>query len=154
MGDYVRELRKLVGARPVILCGAGVTIINSKGEILLQRRIDNDLWAAPGGAVELGESVEETAIREVYEETGLRVKNLKLLGIYSGKDTYYKYPNGDEVYWITVAFISNEFDGDIRPDYYESKDCRFFSMEELPENLLDIDRLALNDYFRSIGRTE
>lgn len=152
MGDYVRELRKLIGSQPVILCGSGVALINSKGEILLQRRMDNDLWAVPGGAVELGESVEETAIAEVYEETGLRVRNLKLLGIYSGKETYYKYPNGDEVYWITVVFVSNQFDGEIRPDNYESKECKFFSIHELPENLLDIDRLILNNYLKSIEK--
>jgi ADP-ribose pyrophosphatase YjhB (NUDIX family) len=150
MADYVSKLRKLIGSQPVILCGAGVIIINPKGEILLQRRMDNDLWAIPGGAVELGETVEETAIREVFEETGLKVKNLKLLGIYSGEDTYCKYPNGDEVYWITIAFMSNEFDGYIRPDNYESKECTFFSIEELPENLFNIDRLILDDYLKSI----
>ncbi len=44
MADYVRELRKLTGSQPIMLCGAGVIVINSKGEILLQHRIDNDLW--------------------------------------------------------------------------------------------------------------
>ncbi len=48
------------------------------------------------------------------------------MGVYSGQDTYYKYPNGDEVYWITVAFTSNEYKGEIRPDNYESKECSFF----------------------------
>nr|WP_312667445.1 NUDIX hydrolase [Tissierella praeacuta] len=151
VGDYVRELRKLIGSRPAILCGAGVIIINAKEEILLQHRMDNDLWAVPGGAVELGETVEETATREVFEETGLKVGNLKLLGIYSGEDTYYKYPNGDEVYWITIAFISNEFEGELRPDNYESKECKFFSVDELPENFIGIDRLILNDYLKIRG---
>lgn len=152
MADYVKELRNLIGSKPVILCGAGVTIINSKGEILLQRRIDNDLWGCAGGAVEMGETVEEAAIREAYEETGLRIRNLKLLGVYSGKKTYYKYPNGDEVFWVSVAFTSNDFDGDIRPDNVESKDCRFFKIDELPENIFYIDTLAIDDYLKSIGK--
>ena len=96
MADYVRELRKLIGSRPIMLCGAGVIVINSRGEILLQHRIDNSLWGFPGGAVELGETVEQTAAREVFEETGIEVEKLKLLGVYSGQDTYYKYPNGDK----------------------------------------------------------
>lgn len=148
MADYVRELRKLIGSRPIILCGAGVIVINSRGEILLQHRIDNSLWGLPGGAVELGETVEQTAAREVFEETGIEVEKLKLLGVYSGQDTYYKYPNGDKVYWITVAFTSNEFNGEIRPDNYESKECKFFSIEELPENLNLIDKLVIDDYLK------
>ena len=148
MADYVKELRKLTGSRPIILCGAGVIVINSKGEILLQHRIDNSLWGLPGGAVELGETVEQAAVREVFEETGIEVEKLKLLGVYSGQNTYYKYPNGDEVYWITVAFTSNEFNDKIRPDNYGSKECKFFSIEKLPENLNPIDKLVMDDYLK------
>ncbi len=68
MADYVRELRKLTGSQPIMLCGAGVIVINSKGEILLQHRIDNDLWGLPGGVVELGETVEQAATREVLKK--------------------------------------------------------------------------------------
>lgn len=152
MADYVRELRKLTGPQPIILCGAGVIVINSREEILLQHRIDNDLWGLPGGAVELGETVEQAAIREVFEETGVKVKSLKLLGVYSGQDTYYKYPNGDEVYWITVAFISNEFNGKMKPDNYESKECEFFNIKEFPKNLNPIDKLIIDDYLKDIWR--
>jgi len=150
--DYVKGIRSVIGSKPIILCGAGVIIINLKGEILLQRRVDNDLWACPGGAMELGESSEETAVREVFEETGVRARNLKLLGVYSGKNTYHKYANGDEVYWVTIAFTSNDFEGDMQPDYLESKECKFFNIEELPDNIMDVDMMVIKDYLKSIGK--
>ena len=73
--------------------GAVAIIENEKGEILLQRRSDNDLWGIPGGCQELGESFEETIIREIKEETNLDIeaKDLKLIDIVSGKSRMRKY---------------------------------------------------------------
>jgi 8-oxo-dGTP pyrophosphatase MutT (NUDIX family) len=70
---YIEELRKLVGNRPVILTGAKVIVFNALGQILLQYRTDTKMWGLPGGLMELGESLEETALREVQEETGLTI---------------------------------------------------------------------------------
>lgn len=71
MSDYIGELRKLIGSRPIIMCGASVVFLDNSGRILLHHRIDNDSWGLPGGAMEIGESFEETAIREANEEVGL-----------------------------------------------------------------------------------
>ena len=60
---YIMNLRKVVGHRPLIMPGAGVFIINDKGEFLLEKRRDNGLWDFPAGAMELGESFEECARR-------------------------------------------------------------------------------------------
>ena len=84
---YVKELRKLVGNRPLILPGAVVIILNEQNEMLLQHRSDGG-WGLPGGIMELGESMEETARREVQEETGLVVGELELMGIFSGEDYF------------------------------------------------------------------
>ena len=124
MMNYGEQLRKLVGKMPLMCCGAGALVINNLGEVLLIRRSDNGKWAVPGGAVELGENVEHTAIREVFEETGLRIEKLKLLGVYSGEETYYVYPDGNEVYWITITFISSDFKGEIIPVSNETTECR------------------------------
>ncbi|MFC7321532.1 NUDIX domain-containing protein [Halobacillus campisalis] len=65
----------------------------------MQHRTDNLHWSHPGGAVEAGESVEDTVKREVLEETGLRVKEVEFFNIYSGESQHYTYPNGDEVFF-------------------------------------------------------
>ena len=57
---------------------------------------------AYGGAMELGETTEETARRELFEETGLNVKIMQFIGVLSGKEVYFQYPNGDE---ILMSFI-------------------------------------------------
>ncbi|GAB6108277.1 NUDIX domain-containing protein [Fusibacter bizertensis] len=59
--DYISNLRRHIGTQPIIMCGANVIIINEKDEILLHHRTDQDWWGLPGGAMELGESMEETA---------------------------------------------------------------------------------------------
>lgn len=132
--NYVTELRKLVGHRPLILPGSVVLILNDHNELLLQHRADGS-WGLPGGIMELGESLEETARREVKEETGLDVGNLKLLNVFSGKDYYLKVPNGDELYSVTAVYVTNEVNGTIQIDNDESIDVQYFKLDELPKNL-------------------
>ncbi len=72
---YIEELRKVVGTRPLILVGSAIIILNDNQEVLLQYRSDTYDWGVPGGAMELGETTEETARRELFEETGLTAKN-------------------------------------------------------------------------------
>ena len=91
---YILELRKAIGSRPLIMAGAGVILINERNEILLQRRSDNGYWDYPAGSMELGESFEECARREVLEESGLKCGRLEYLMDMSGKDSFY----GDTVY--------------------------------------------------------
>ena len=82
---YIMDLRKELPNphRPLIMCSAGIIIIDKKGRVLLQKRTDNNKWGLPGGSLELGESFEEAAIREAYEEVGLKVKSLSLFNVYS-----------------------------------------------------------------------
>ena len=70
---YIQQLRELVGSRPIIMVGTGVLLLKEK-EVLLQRRRDNGLWGIPGGSLEPGESLEEAARREVWEEVGLSIE--------------------------------------------------------------------------------
>jgi 8-oxo-dGTP pyrophosphatase MutT (NUDIX family) len=135
LADYMADLRKLIGTRPVIMCGANVLLVNSQDQILLHHRVDRDWWGLPGGAMELGESVEETALREVYEEVGLSCRDLKLFNVYSGAKFYHRYSNGDEIYNVTVTYICRDYTGSIRVDPEEGTEARFFSLDALPGNL-------------------
>ncbi|REJ10392.1 NUDIX hydrolase [Halobacillus trueperi] len=132
--NYVRELRKEVGTRPLILPGAVVIIENDHQEILLQHRKDGG-WGLPGGLMELGESLEETARREVKEETGLQLGELKLLDIFSGEDYFFKVSNGDELYSVTAVYRADDYRGKLLVDGDESREVTFFSTNRLPAGL-------------------
>lgn len=72
---YIMELRKLVGTRPIIMVGVSIIVRNSEGQILLQKRTDSLDWGTLGGSMELGETFEETARRELLRRQGFRRKN-------------------------------------------------------------------------------
>lgn len=129
---YVAEMRALVGSRPLLLAAAGVLLLDADGRLLLERRADNGLWGIPGGAVELGERVEDAARREAYEETGLNVGALELFGVFSGPEMSYVYPNGDETSIVSVVFLSRDVTGVIRPNLPESLEARWFAPDTLP----------------------
>lgn len=133
--EYIKELRNLIGHRAIILCGGGCLIFNKKGEVLLQRRTDDDTWGNPGGSMELGETIEETVKREVFEETSLKVENLQLFKIYSGENQHHIYPNGDEAYFLNIIFQTNEYKGEMHIRDGESKELRFFPIDEIPDNV-------------------
>lgn len=129
--DYIKWIRSKVGHERVILNFAGGCVYNDKGEILLQRRVDFNKWGLPGGAMELGETAEETAIREVMEETGLEVKVKKLIGVYSGYPA--EYPNGDKTQSIVTAFEMEITGGELKINDNESLELKFFPIDEIPE---------------------
>jgi ADP-ribose pyrophosphatase YjhB (NUDIX family) len=68
----------------VIMVVAGAFVFDEKNRLLLQQRTDNGHWGLPGGFMEIRETVQETAKREIYEETGIHLEELELFGIYSG----------------------------------------------------------------------
>ncbi|MDP4552476.1 NUDIX hydrolase [Alkalihalobacillus macyae] len=147
--NYVKELRELVGHRPLILVGAVTLIVNSKNEVLLQLRNERSKrWGLPGGLMEPGESTEETAKRETFEETGLTVENMTLFKLYSGESFFTKADNGDQFYSVTTAYDVKEYSGSIKLNPDESLSCDFFSYNELPENMVGSHRRMINDYFK------
>ena len=145
--NYVKELRDLVGHRPLILVGAVAMIMNEKGEILLQQRNEQKKrWGLPGGLMEPGESTEETAVRESFEETGLTLRNLTLFKLYSGEDFFTTAENGDEFYSVTTAYVTNEYVGELTLTD-ESIAFDYFSSENLPAHMVGSHRRMINEYF-------
>lgn len=118
-----------------VLCVAGVIMLNNEGRVLLLRRGDDGNWCIPGGVVEPGETIEEAAIREVYEETALIIDKMELFNIYSGESQHHIYPDGNEFYFANTVFICTEFHGDMCIDEIESKELRFFEVNYIPNNI-------------------
>ena len=81
----------------------------------------------------LGESVEECARRELLEEMNLIADELEFFMINSGEETHYIYPNGDEVYNVEIVYLCRKYHGDMRPQKSELSELRFFPPDQLPE---------------------
>ena len=135
MSGYIKDLRKIVGHRPLLQVGASVILEDKQGRVLLQKRTDNHCWGYPGGSTDLDERVEDAAARELFEETGLTANHLELFGVFSGKELHYVYPNGDEVSNVDIVFLCRDYSGSLRLDAEESEDLCFFEAGQLPVNL-------------------
>ena len=133
---YVEELRKIIGHRRIILNGSVAIIEDGDGRILMQQRAyPRGRWGLPGGLMELGESTEETARREVFEETGLRLGPLTLLGVYSGEGYLCVAENGDEYYVVTTAYIATEYEGALTINDGESLALEWIDGDHLPDDI-------------------
>lgn len=146
MSDYIMDLRSIVGHRPLLQVGAGVIVVDCENRILLQLRSDNHCWGYAGGSVELDEAVEDAAKRELFEETGLIAESLELFGVFSGKDTHYVYPNGDEVSNIDIVYVCRKYTGTLKCQVGEVDDLKFFRLDEIPENISQPLRVPLNKW--------
>ncbi len=148
---YVEELRLLVGTRPLILVGPDVLIVDAAGRVLLQRRSDDGLWGLPGGALEPGESLEEAARREIREETGLDVRTLTLVDIYSGAEFFHRYPNGDQAYMVGVVYAAHAVAADATWHSHETIETAYFGLDGLPAALGHVSRIVLERYRQRSG---
>ena len=142
------NLRKLVGSRPLIMVGACVIVLNKDNRILLQLRKDNNCWGLAGGSLEMGESLEQVAKRELLEETGLIANKLELFNVYSGEKLYYKYPHGDEVYNVVTAYICKDYEGLLNKEESEVQELYFFHFNKLPSNISPPDLPIIMDYLQ------
>ena len=129
--SYIKEIRKHIGQAPMRSAGATVLVIKDS-KILLNLRSDTNTWGIPGGALELGETLDKTAARELKEETNLSALSFRLLNVFSGPDFYFKYPNGDELYSVVALFLAEDVSGELRITDGESIQLRYFVKDELP----------------------
>jgi len=143
---YISEIRKYVGHNPIMVTAAMCIIYDKEKGILFEKRSDNGMWCVPGGAIELGETLEQALVREVKEETSLDIFNPKLFDVVA--NVHMIYPNKDEVYYTDIVYIVNEYAGTLKYDE-ESVELRWFKFDELPENILptqiDYIRKFVND---------
>lgn len=144
--NYVSRIRKKIGNDLLILVGSNVIIENQCNEVLLQKR-HTGTWGLPGGLLEIGETLEQTAVREVFEETGLQVDNLELINTFSGEKYHFILPNKDEIYVVTSLYRALTYSGDLVEDSEETLELSFFSYDFLPE-LLEPEYLDYINYYR------
>ncbi|MGL5002349.1 MAG: NUDIX domain-containing protein [Casimicrobium sp.] len=108
-------------------------MLDARGYVLLQRRSDNGFWNMPGGGLELGENFETAVKREVFEETGLEVEVLRLIGVYSDPSiTVMTYPDGRCLQYVSSLFECRVIQGALRVDH-ESLELGWFDPLALPE---------------------
>jgi ADP-ribose pyrophosphatase YjhB (NUDIX family) len=144
--SYLGQIRAIVGSRLLIVPGGRVILRNSSGEILLQERTDFRLWALPGGAPEIGESIEDNLSREIFEELNVKIQSFIPIG-FSSDPTFetVTYPNGDRIHNYSLILLATDWTGDIKINE-ESMQARFFSIYNLP-NIMPPER-RIFDYYR------
>ena len=143
---YISDIRKYVGHMPILTAGVGLLVFNDEKKILMQLRTDYNEWGFPGGAMELGESFEDVAKRELKEETNLEADELKLIRVLSGKETYREYPNGDKLYDITAIYVVKKYHNDIMINDNESDKLEWFDINNLPKNMTEHTQNYLNKF--------
>jgi ADP-ribose pyrophosphatase YjhB (NUDIX family) len=110
--------------------GASALILDEDGNLLLTRRADNGRWCLPGGRMDPGESVAETCVREVLEETGLEVEIVRLIGIYSNPHRLVEYPDGERRQIVAAHFLVRSLGGALRLSD-ETTEYGFFSRQQI-----------------------
>jgi 8-oxo-dGTP pyrophosphatase MutT (NUDIX family) len=132
---YTRWLRSYVGHQRIMRVRACAFIADNLGQVLLGRRADVMLWDVPGGSVELNETPATTVVREIANETGLQVAPVRLIGVYSGPDCEWTYPNGDQVEMTVVFLGCRILSGVLAAASGENLSLAFFPSHGLPSLL-------------------
>ncbi|MCC6643895.1 NUDIX hydrolase, partial [Candidatus Peregrinibacteria bacterium] len=127
--------------------GAFGMIFNQKGEVLLCHRTDRNTWNLPGGVIDPNESPWDAAIREVYEETGLKVRLQKLTGVY-----FKKRPKTAGQETLVFNFLCERISGRIHTTN-EAQQIKFFPISKLPKNLKPNQRQRILDYLKNPAKT-
>lgn len=137
----------------LVRVGCAVIVENERGEVLLEKRSDCGLWGLPGGRVEPGESVIQSALREVLEETGLVVEVAGLVGVYSRCEAgrVVTYPdNGDVVQLVDIAIAAYRPKGNLTASH-ESECLAYFAPDALPfAEICPPAQQPLRDYVRGL----
>jgi ADP-ribose pyrophosphatase YjhB (NUDIX family) len=114
-----------------------VVVVNAEDEILLIRRSDNDNWAIPGGAIDLGESLTEAAIRETMEETGITCEITGMVGIYSDPKHIILYASNGEARQEFSIVLTATADGGSLACSDETSEVRWVKREDLKHYQMD-----------------
>ena len=141
--------QKFFNGKEKIRLGVAVALINKKNEILLEKRSDCGWWGVTGGKLDLGETVQDCAVREIKEECNVLVESklLKLVGVYSDPEEgrILQYPD-NRVHLIDIVYIfkSNYFE---LKKSHESLELKFFTFDRLPDLIVPPAIKPLQDIY-------
>src|SRR5215211_5855561 len=113
ISEYLKNLRARVGNEILQVPSAAALIRDANGRVLLVKSASADVWGLPAGAIDLGETPTEAVVREVFEETNLRVAPVRIVGALGGEKLRYVYPNGDAVEYFIVVFECEIIGGEL-----------------------------------------
>ena len=130
ISDYIKGLRTRIGHDLVLNPTVAAVIRNDASEVLIHQRSDNRAWEIPAGAIDPDEMPAQALIREVYEETGLKVRPLRVLGVFGGFTV--THPNGDKVQPHCTLFECEVMGGTLEPRDGEALAFRYVVPAEVP----------------------
>lgn len=129
-----------------LVVGSSAVVTNNEGRILLQRRSDSGNWALPGGAMDLGETFAQSAVREVKEETGFDVRIDRIVGIYSDPGHVFAYDDGEVRQEFSICVACTIVGGRLTVSS-ESTAVEFFAVADLPGlQMHESIRIRIRDY--------
>lgn len=131
MSDYFKALRAKVGNHLLVSPSVTGIILDDEDRILLVRHSEGNVWVAPGGSIEPNEIPADALIREVWEESGLLVEPVKILGVFGGEDFEVTYKNGDRVSYVMTVFACRVTGGTMKADGVETLQAGYFSRAEI-----------------------
>ncbi|MFJ8309994.1 MULTISPECIES: NUDIX hydrolase [unclassified Streptomyces] len=130
--DFIRDIRAVAGHQLLLLPGVSAIVFDDEGRVLLGRRADNGQWSTIGGIPEPGEEPADTAVREVYEETGVRCVAERVVLVEAASQST-TYPNGDVCQFMDITFRCRATGGEARVNDDESLEVGWFAMDGLPK---------------------
>ncbi len=130
VSPYIAKMRAHVGTDLLLLPGVSAVVRNAAGQVLLVRRSDNGRWSLPAGVVDPGEQPADAVLREVYEETGVRIEVERVGGVATHP---VRYPNGDACEYLNVWFRCRPVSGEPRVNDDESTEVGWFDPDSMPE---------------------
>ena len=104
ISPYLHALREAVGSRLLVLPSVTGIVFDDQKRVLLVRQRDVGMWSTPGGSIEPNETPANAVVREVWEETGLHIRPIRILGVFGGPQCAVTYPNGHETTYVTTVF--------------------------------------------------
>ncbi|MDI6097096.1 NUDIX domain-containing protein [Actinoplanes sp. NEAU-A12] len=130
VSEYIARMRAAIGHDLLLLPGVSAVVTDDEGRVLLARRSDNGRWSVPAGMIDPGEQPADTALRELFEETGVRAEIVRLAGVATHPVVY---PNGDTCEYLNVWFRCRAVGGEAGVTDDESLEVAWFAPDALPE---------------------